>query len=123
MTRKSAFHVLASVALVFGLITIAGALWLDGTSLFLRATSATAGALLVLAAWQLWLEKSSAVAILWLSAAVYFASIFIPALARHGAEAFSALNPAFYWSLFVRVVLPVLAYFVVASAAAKNTEA
>jgi hypothetical protein len=123
MTRKSALHVLASFALVFGLITIAGALWLDDTSSFLRATSATAGALLVLAAWQLWLKKSSAVAILWLSVAVYFASIFIPALARHGAEVFSALIPAFYWSLSVRVVLSVLAYFVVTSAAAKKSEA
>jgi|SRR6478672_2286483 len=114
MKKSPTLLILAILASGHGLVSLLGALFLDDVSLLLRSTSLVVGALLVVGAGLLFAERRESVAVLWLSALVYFLSIVWPAFNRHGSAAFSVLMDAFYWSLGIRVLLPIAAQVVLA---------
>lgn len=114
MKKSPTLLILAILAAGHGVVSLFGALFLDDVSLLLRSTSLLGGALLIVGAGMLLADRRESIALLWLSALVYFLSIVWPAFSRHGSAAFSVLMDAFYWSLGFRVLLPIAAHVVLA---------
>jgi hypothetical protein len=105
-------RLLALIAIVQGLPSVAGAVFFEDVTPLLRTSTFAAGTLLLLAGWLLFQFKRSALPVLWLSLVIYLASIFYPTFQRHGPEVLSALLPAFYWSMLVRLALVIGAHLV-----------
>lgn len=112
---------LAFIAVVLGVPSVLGVVFLEDVTPLLRATTFAAGTLLLVAAWLLFQFRRSAVSVLWLSLAIYAASILYPAFQRHGQEVLSALVPAFYWSMLVRVALVIGAHTVLKQSATSSS--
>ncbi len=121
MHRTFITRALALVALLFALPSVLGAVWLEDVTPMLRAASLVTGALLLVAAWLLFNLKRTALPLLWLSLAIYIATIFVPALLRHGNEVFMSLIPAFYLSVGIRLFLVLASHWALRSVASPAT--
>lgn len=111
MTKnRLAISTVALLAAAFGLASVAGAiLFADLTPLY-RAMGATFGLLGVAGGWLVFRGHRLGVALLWVVAAAYTLVNLLPALQRHGMEAFSVLMSAFYVSVATRVGLAAAAH-------------
>jgi hypothetical protein len=109
MQRKFVLRAIAGLAYLQGVVAVVGAVVLGNVTPFLKATASLNGGLLFIAGWLLIRERRSAVALLWLSVAVYIFSIIYPGFMRHGANVFGVLMATFYWSVVVRIALAVSA--------------
>lgn len=105
--------VVAGLAAAYGLPSAIGSFFLDDVTYLFRVASFIVGLLLLVGAGLLVLERSAGAILLWLSAATYAAVMLVPAIHRHGIEAFSVLMGAFYLSLTVRIGLAAAAHFLV----------
>lgn len=114
MTKPPTLLILAVLAAGHGLVSLLGALFLDDVPPLLRMSSVLVGVLLVAGAGMLAAGRGIAIALLWLSALVYFLAIVGPAFHRHGSAAFAVLMDAFYWSFGFRVFLAVAAHVLLA---------
>lgn len=122
MTRtRLTLLAVASVAALYGLLSVAGAIFVAEVAPFFRGASFAIGSLLVLGAALLMCKPRWGVALLWVSAATYAAVMLLPAFYRHGIEAFSALMGAFYYSLAMRLMLAAIAHLLVARLIAKHS--
>lgn len=110
---RVALLVVAGLAAAYGLPSAVGSFFLDDVTHIFRVASFTVGLLLLAGAALLFLERRGGALLLWLSAATYAVVMLLPALQRHGLEAFSVLMGAFYLSLTVRIGLAVAAHVLV----------
>jgi len=118
MNRQFASRALSVATVLLAGPTIAGAVLLEDLLPLLRAAAFASGALVLVAAWLLFRFNRVALLVLWLSLAIYVASIFGPALVRHGSEVFASLIPAFYWSVAARLALVLAAHWALKPVAA-----
>jgi hypothetical protein len=111
--RRVAISAIALVATAFGSGAVVAAFLFDDLSVLARLGGACLGLLFVAGGWLVFLERRVGVALLWVGAAIYTFVNFVPALERHGTEAFSVLMNMFYVSVGLRVALATAAHLLV----------
>ena len=111
MRRPLPLLIIAILAAGIGAMSVGGALFMDDVEQTLRLSSFLSGVFLLIGSGMILRQSRWSVLLLWLSALVYFLSIVLPAIGRHGSGAFSVLMNAFYWSMGFRVFLAIAAQF------------
>lgn len=102
----------AVVSAGLGIPSAVGSFVMEDVTPLFRVASFVVGALLVVGAYLLVIERRVGVALLWLSATLYALLMLVPAFERHGLAAFTALMGAFYLSMAIRLGLAVAAHMV-----------
>jgi hypothetical protein len=112
MTKnRIALAVVVVIAAAYGATAVAvGIFWGDLTMPY-RASAVASGLLLIGGAWLTWRGRFSGVVFLWASALLYILMQVVPAMQRHGNQAFSMLMNAFYVSVAIRVSLAAAGHY------------
>ena len=110
---------LAVIVAVFAGVSLAGLALSAETPVYLQVTGVVSGFLALAAVWLLLRANRLAVAMLLVAAAIYFFSMVIPGFSRHGTQVFSALMPAFYVSVAIRLAFAALAHYVLSRLAVR----
>ena len=110
MNNRLAISTVALGAGAFGFLSVAVGILLDDLTLMDRAIGLIFGLFEIVGGWLVFRGRRLGVALLWAAAAAYTLVNLLPALQRHGMDAFSILMSAFYVSVFIRAAFAVAAH-------------